>query len=189
VTQIILVCPGRTDYDDQQRIQGVLDVPLNDVGRVETARWAEQLVDQNIQCLYSSRIGSAAATAEAIGRDLGVPSRKIDELRNIDHGLWQGLRVEDLRRQHRKAYRQWLGMPTRVCPPEGETVNSAFERAEACLAKLIRRHRGETIALVCPEPFASVVRCWLRQGDPDQVWSFAATNGGWEVLRASNGQG
>ena len=35
MVQIVLIRPGSTDYDEQGRIQGTLDIPLNDQGADE----------------------------------------------------------------------------------------------------------------------------------------------------------
>ena len=45
---VILIRPGSTDYDEQGRIQGTLDVPLNEQGGVEVARVADELRERGI---------------------------------------------------------------------------------------------------------------------------------------------
>ena len=37
MTQVVLIRPGATVYDEQNRVQGVLDVPLSDRGWSEVA--------------------------------------------------------------------------------------------------------------------------------------------------------
>ena len=44
---------GSTDYDVQERIQGSLDIPLNEQGISEAAQTAEQLRDQGIETVYA----------------------------------------------------------------------------------------------------------------------------------------
>ena len=41
--QIVLVRPGSTEYDAQERIQGTLDVPLNEQGNTEVAQVIHEL--------------------------------------------------------------------------------------------------------------------------------------------------
>ena len=43
MTQVVLIRPGATVYDEQNRVQGILDVPLSDRGRAEVAQLAETL--------------------------------------------------------------------------------------------------------------------------------------------------
>ena len=89
--------------------------------------------------------------------------RCVDEFRNLDQGLWQGLQVDEIRRRNNRVFRQWLDDPLTVCPPMGEPVGSALERIKAALKPLIRRHQGETIALVVGDPLARLVACYLRR--------------------------
>ena len=73
-------------------------------------------------------------------------------------GLWQGMLVDEVRHKQPKVYKQWQEHPESVGPPEGEIIPEATERVKEALEKLARKHRGETIVLVAPEPLASVVR-------------------------------
>ena len=78
MVQILLIRPGATDYDQQGRIQGDLDVPLCDQGAHEVARVSEELKNQGLEIIYSSDCGRAVQTAEAIGRSLGVKVKTLD---------------------------------------------------------------------------------------------------------------
>jgi len=42
---LVLIRPGSTDYDVQERILGSLDIPLNAQGAAEAAETAERLRD------------------------------------------------------------------------------------------------------------------------------------------------
>ncbi len=103
-------------------------------------------------------------TAEIIGKALGLRPRRIDELRNLDQGLWQGLQIEEIKRRNTKLFRQWIDDPRTICPPQGETIEDAMERVRTALKPLIRRHQeGELFALVVGEPMARLVSCYLRR--------------------------
>ena len=46
MTQVVLIRPGATVYDEQNRVQGTLDIPLSERGRAEVAHLAETLVER-----------------------------------------------------------------------------------------------------------------------------------------------
>ena len=48
--KIILIRPGASDFVDQGRIQGTLDVPLNEHGKAEVARLTKELAGHSIEC-------------------------------------------------------------------------------------------------------------------------------------------
>jgi probable phosphoglycerate mutase len=102
---------------------------------------------------------------------------------NLDHGLWQGMLVDDVKTKQPKVYRQWLEQPETVCPPQGETVSAAKQRVQAALVKLVKKHKpDEMVALVVPEPLASIVRHVLRHDELGDLWHSSVEAGKWELI-------
>ena len=79
-------------------------------------------------------------------------------MQNFNLGLWQGMKIGDVRHKQPKVYRQWQEQPENVCPPEGEMIEQAQERIAAAMTRLLRKHKDGVIGLVIPEPLASLVR-------------------------------
>ena len=170
MVQIVLIRAGATDFDEQGRIQGTLDIPLSSAGKDAVARLSEQLRTADLDALYSASCQSAVETAEIIARELGVKAKKIDALKNVDHGLWQGMLVDEVRRKHPKVFRQWQEEPERVCPPEGEMVGEARQRIAQALKKVLKKHKKGKIGIVAPEPLASLIACYLTDTDLAHRW-------------------
>jgi len=180
--RIILIRPGSTDYDQQARIQGTLDIPLNSQGMAEVARTVDQVKDRGIELLYAPTCEPARQSANIIGKDLGIRVKKLDRMQNLDYGLWQGLQVGEVRHKHPRVYRQWQEQPENVCPPEGEMLEQAEERVRAAMTKLLRRHKQGVIGMVVSEPLASLVRGYLTCGEPGDLWKALAGHGSWEIV-------
>ncbi len=180
--RIVLIRPGATDYDCEERIQGTLDIPLNRQGLMEVARAVDQFRDKGIEAFYASPCESAVQTAEILAKDLGVRWKKLDRMQNLNLGLWQGLQVGDVRHKQPKVYRQWQEQPENVCPPDGEMIEQADQRIAAAMNKLLRRHKEGVIGLVIPEPLASVVRRHFKNDELGDLWKALAGHGRWEVL-------
>ena len=191
MTQVVLIRPGATPYDEQNRVQGVLDLPLSDRGKAEVVALAGRLAaerDLDLTALYCGPGESVGRTAEAVGKVLGVRPKRIDELRNIDQGFWQGLQIEEIKRRNLKVFRQWQDDPLTVCPPQGEPVDDALERVKGALRPLIRRHRDETIALVVCEPLAQIIAGYLRRVDRVRLDDDVPT-GGFERIEIASDLG
>jgi probable phosphoglycerate mutase len=184
--QIILIRPGSTEYDRQGRIQGNLDVPLNEEGNVEVARVIEELRPMKLEVIYTPVCQPALQTAQAIAKALGVKLKKLEQMRNLNHGLWQGMLIDEVRRKQPKVYRQWQERPQFICPPEGEMIEQAEERVRPVLARLLKRHKEGAIGLVVPEPLASLVRQFVHQGELGDLWKASAEHGRWEVLEVQS---
>jgi len=173
--QLVLIRPGSTDYDVQQRIQGRLDIPLNPQGMEEAAAMAEPLRGLGIEAVYSPVSQPARQTAVIIAKALGVKSKKIEHLENIDLGLWQGMLIEEVRHKQPRVYRQWQEQPENVCPPEGEMLGEADDRVRTALAKLLKRRKEGAIGLVLPEPLLSLARRFITHDALGDLWK--APNG------------
>lgn len=181
--RIVLVQPGATDLDDQGRIKGSLDIPLSVTGAEQVARTVHELAAVPIEAIYAAKCHSAVQTAEALARDRGVRVKVVAQLQNLNHGLWHGKLIEEVRQTQPKTYRHCREFPELVCPPEGESMVAGRQRARRAVTKLVRRHRAGTIALVVPEPMASLVRGVLQEDEPlDDLWQAETDSAAWTVL-------
>jgi broad specificity phosphatase PhoE len=182
---IVLIRPGSTDYDVQQRIQGSLDIPLNEQGIAEATQTVERLRDKGIEIVYSPGSQPSLQTAEIIAKALKIKRKKIDRLQSLHQGLWQGMLVEDVRHKQPKVYRQWQEQPENVCAPEGEMLSQADERVRAALVKLLKRHKEGVIGLVVPEPLLSLARRFITHGELGDLWKAPNGHGRFEVLEVA----
>ncbi len=182
MTQIVLIRPGDTDYDAQGRIQGTLHIPLSTTGREQVIASVEWLRGKSLAAVYSAACQSARETADLLAAGLKLRSKTLDRLQNLDHGLWQGLLIEDVKRKQPKVYKQWQEHPETVCPPEGEMLSTVIERVETTLDKLLRKHRFGAIGLVAPEPLASVIRERILGGNIGDLWKACNGCGRFEVF-------
>jgi broad specificity phosphatase PhoE len=188
--QVVLIRPGSSIYDEQNRLQGILDIPLSERGHAEVTRMiqglARSLNGSPLAALYCGPAENVVRTAEIVGNTLGLRAKRIDELRNLDQGLWQGLQLGELKRRNTKLFRQWIDDPETICPPQGETMECATQRIKAALGPLLRRHHDEAIGLVVAEPLARLVACYLRC-EPRVELNGQWSNGGFEWIKVAPG--
>ena len=166
-SQVLLIRPGATLYDEQNRVQGVLDIPLSDQGRTDVHELAERLAEREnhapLCALYCGPGESVVRTAEVVGKALGLRPKRIDDFRNLDQGLWQGLQIEEIRRRNVKLFRQWIDDPRTIRPPQGETIEEAMDRVRAAFRPLFRRHQDEAFGLVAGEPIGRLIAAYLKR--------------------------
>lgn len=182
MTRIILIRPGSTDFDQQSRIQGTLDVPLNHQGKDQAHQAIAELTAQGIQIVYCSPCQSAEQTANLIADGLGIKAKAVRNLQNVNQGLWQGKLIDELKEKQKKVYRQWHEQPENVCPPEGEMLSSAQQRVKTALDKLIKKHNNSIVALVAPEPLTSLVHIYLEQTQIGDLWECTCECGRWKSI-------
>ena len=170
--RLILVRPGSTDFDDDGRILGTLDVPLNARGLEQAAEIAKGIRVMPIRAIYSSPDLSSHQTAEILGTSLGgINTKVLPGLHNLDPGLWQGRLIEEVRNCQSKVYRLWQDQPEHVCPPEGEMIEDARNRMREAFDRIVRKHETDAVAVVLREPVASIFKSILSQNDLGDLWA------------------
>ncbi|HEX3601819.1 MAG TPA: histidine phosphatase family protein [Lacipirellulaceae bacterium] len=183
MVQLLLIRPGITEYDQQGRVQGTLNIPLSEDGRQEVETMIDELRGQPIVAIYAGPNQSAEQTAESFGQALDLKVKTVDKFENLDHGLWQGMLVADVKAKQPKVYRQWQEQPENVCPPQGETLSAAKQRVSAAITKLIKKHKADGVfAVVVPEPLASVVRNVVRHDAWGDLWRSATEMPRWQLI-------
>jgi probable phosphoglycerate mutase len=183
MVQLLLIRPGITEYDQQGRVQGTLNIPLCEDGRQEVEAMVEELRGQQIAAIYTSPSQSAEQTAESLGQALDLKVKTIENFENLDHGLWQGMLVSDVKAKQPKVYRQWQEQPENVCPPQGETLAVAKQRVLTVITKLLKKHKTDALfAVIVPEPLASVVRNVVRHDAWGDLWQSATDTPHWQVI-------
>ncbi len=183
--RIVLVRPGATDFDDQGRMKGCLDMPLSDCGREQAERAADELAGVQLSGIFTAPCQSARETAARLANGRSTRVKVVECFRNIDHGLWHGKLIDEVRRNQPRVYRQGQDSPESVCPPGGETIQEAQERVLKALRKAVKKSASGVIALVIPDPLASVVQSMLEGEEMRDLWSAETDAGQWELIEAS----
>jgi len=186
MSRFVLIRCGGTDWEEQGRIRGCLDVPLGARGIEEARRGAEELREIDFSVIYSSRDAGSQQTAAIIGEALSKPVRVMRELGEVNLGLWQGMLTRHLKRRHPRAYNQWVHSPVSICPPDGESILQASERLERALNMILKRHKNGAFAMVCPPIASALVRCSVKQLELNRLWEVLSRSPVWEVCEVIN---
>ncbi len=186
MNKMVVVRPGSTAFDEEERMKGCLDIPLSPAGREQVRRMAQEIAQLPITAVYSGPCQSAQATARQIADVTHCKSKVCDCFRNLDHGLWQGRCIEEIKRQQPRLYRQVQDNPRSFNPPGGESIAEAELRVAKQLLKLKKKHANETIVVVLPEPMATLVANKLKSVDLESLWKSECDRGSWELIDDSN---
>lgn len=179
MTRFILLRTGATDFDDERRIKGTLNIPLNATGSEQALQAANALADENVSVIYHSPSECAKQTATVVAEALGLRAKVVKTLQNLDHGLWQGKLIDELREKQKKVYKQLQEQPETVCPPGGEMVGDAQVRVKNAIDRLIKRHRKQVVVIVTSEPLTSLLHSYLSQKELGDLWESVCDCGSW----------
>lgn len=172
--RLILVRAGRSVWADENRVQGTVSLPLSAAGKEALKKVAAEIDQLQPDLIFSSGNETAGPTATCLAELCSVKLKKIPHLRELDFGLWQGLRIEEVQKRFAGIYRSWCMDPTTVCPPQGETIADARQRIDKGMKTLARKSRDKTVVLVAAPIVACLVECVLTGRCITELWQVSA---------------
>jgi probable phosphoglycerate mutase len=147
-TDIILIRHGETDWNRELRFQGHIDIPLNDAGHEQARRLGLRLAGEALDHVFSSDLLRAQQTATPAAQQLALPVVTQAALREQHFGIAEGLRAEDIRELHPRAWEQWIEFREDHAMPEGESPLQFHARILAALGRLAAAHAGRQLLVV-----------------------------------------
>lgn len=148
MTRLILIRHGYSCGNKEKRFSGQLDLPLDAEG-YEQAALASQYILENypVNAIYSSDLCRAVDTVKPIADALNLPIHTYKELREINEGIWQGMRQEDVKQQFPEEYAFYkanLGLMQFI---DGECYATMLERLMPAVEKIIAENDGKTVVI------------------------------------------
>ena len=127
-TQICLVRHGETEWNAERRIQGQIDIGLNDIGRRQAVAAGRWLKSAGIVALYSSDLKRAWTTAQSIGAELGLVPASVPEMRERRYVVFEGLTYDEAKAKHPAGYAAFEGRNANYDFENGESLHAMFAR-------------------------------------------------------------
>jgi broad specificity phosphatase PhoE len=147
-TRLYLIRHGETDWNRAQRLQGLIDVPLNEAGTAQAHQIAARVAMLPLACIVSSPLARAWATAVTIARVAACPLRADARLREVEHGSWSGLTLTEIGHRFPSLVGGDRLLPDAFDLSGGERLDDVRRRVSAILADLLAECDGLSVAVV-----------------------------------------
>ncbi len=127
---IYFIRHGQTDWVIEKKLQGKMDIPLNNNGRRQAEEAAKEIATLKIDRIISSDLSRAKETAEIINKRIGVKITFDKRLREENYGEYEGRRVESITAEQWKILNE---LPEKV---KAESRPQLYERAKDFISNL-----------------------------------------------------
>jgi probable phosphoglycerate mutase len=145
---VFLVRHGATVLSAEDRYAGSTDVELSDEGRAQARALSARLAGEPLAAAYASPMSRARDTAGLIVAGRGLPVVTVAELRETDHGHWEGKTREEIRTACPDEYARWERDPFTFAPSGGETGLQVLARALPSFLAIVHRHPDGAVLVV-----------------------------------------
>jgi probable phosphoglycerate mutase len=159
MANILLVRHGETDWNRAKRLQGHLDISLNQEGITQANRLGKSLVNESIDIAYSSDLSRAFDTAQAILAQRSIPHFIDQSLRERCYGEIQGMTYAQIEAELPDNHRAWHNRDPDFQPKNGESLRQFYQRVEAGMLQIAKAHLGQTILVVA---HGGILDCMFR---------------------------
>ena len=147
-TRVYLVRHGATVLSAEDRFAGSSDVELSDEGRAQAGALAQRLATHPVKAFYASPYKRTVATATILAKPHSLELNLEPDVREIDHGRWEGLTRGDVESRYSEEYENWHEDPFTFAPEGGESGLAVTARALPVLRKIVERHPDECVVVV-----------------------------------------
>ena len=148
MTDFLFIRHGETDWNRQQRFQGQIDVPLNDLGHTQARRVGERLATDPAEHLFSSDLQRAQQTAAPLATAWQAAPALVPGLREQCFGVLEGLDVPTIKASHPDLWTRWLEHRADFALPGGESLQQFHARVIGAVKALAEAHPGRRLAVV-----------------------------------------
>lgn len=146
MTRILLIRHGKTDWNQQLRIQGgSSDIPLNSEGRRQAQNIALRLGQRSIRAIFSSPLKRALETAESIAQIHNIKVVVEKSLREVEAGDLEGVTSAELGKRFSELLTQ-DGVSRRI--PGGESLTDLQQRGWGFIRQLGCKHINSELIVV-----------------------------------------
>ncbi|HLO64858.1 MAG TPA: histidine phosphatase family protein [Azonexus sp.] len=186
-TRICLVRHGETEWNAERRIQGQIDIGLNETGRRQAVAAGRWLKGAALAALYSSDLKRAWTTAQAIGTEVGLVPTPVPEMRERRYGVFEGLTYDEARTRYPEGYGAFEGRNADYDFENGESLKAMFARVTGKLKEIAAAHPGQNVAVVLHGGVLDVINRFVRNNPLEMPRDFLIPNAGINWISVSNG--
>jgi probable phosphoglycerate mutase len=189
VYRVLLVRSGATEWDEREHLPGLADLPLCAGGRERFVIDGAGPGVVPLRAVISAGDQASVESARLVASAFETKARMCHGLCDVDLGLWQGLRMCEVKDRYPKVHRQWIDDPLSLTPPEGEPLRAAqnrlVEEMATCIEKACKggKSPNPAVAVVLRPIALALVRARLLEDASLVCWSRLAASPAYEWHR------
>lgn len=127
---------------------GISECDVTDGGKDQLLKLSERFKDIPIDVIYTSPMKRTLATAKAANKYHEVPLIEEKGLIEIDTGVWEMKRWDDLERMFPEEFETWTLRPHLWSTTGGETMVDVYNRMRKTIENIVRDNKDKTVVVV-----------------------------------------
>jgi len=147
-TNLILLRHGQTHWNVQKIWQGTSESELTQKGQEQALEAKKKLENTTLDFVYVSPLIRTVQTMEIVLKDSSTKFKKVDGLKEIHLGIWEGQKHELIKKSYEEQSNNFWFQQDKFLIQDAETFLQLQERVVTVLDKIFEEHEGETVLVV-----------------------------------------
>ncbi len=144
-TRLCIVRHGETAWNAEHRVQGQLDIPLNDIGLRQAQAVGAALLGERFDAIYSSDLVRARQTGDPVAISLAKKMILEKDLRERHYGIFERLTYAEVKVRYPDDYARFEAREPDYAFRTGESLRDFSARSIAVISKIVNQNNGKSI--------------------------------------------
>ena len=175
---LYIIRHGKTDWNNENKLQGKTDIPLNEEGREMAKRAADEYKDVHFDICFSSPLIRAKETAEILLEGRNIPIEYDERLEEMGFGIYEG--SKDYFENAEYPLNLFFETPQDYKIPviEGESMDELFKRTGDFLNEKVYPllKEGKDVLIVGHGAMNCAIVCQIKKKNLKDFWSDGIEN-------------
>lgn len=180
--KIYLIRHGESEWNIKGKVQGQKDIALTSKGARQANLIGDKLKNENISSIYSSSLARAMDTALIIGEKINLKVNPMEELKEINFGIWEGMLSNEINERHYEDFVSWRNNPENFKIEKGESLRELQKRTMKGVDKIIRNNLDKNIAIVSHSSTLKIIILSLLNMDLCYFKNLTLANGSLSII-------
>ncbi|MDO5707967.1 MAG: histidine phosphatase family protein [Andreesenia angusta] len=186
---IVLVRHVETEANKDKKFSGWTDYPITKNGSIQRIKLGKEIkkYDGNIEKIYSSPKNRTKYTAIHLSRILNKKIEFIEELIEVNFGIFEGKTGRYISENHSEIWESWNSDFVNYRVPDGESIMDLRNRVIPFIDSIIER--DEDCIIVSHGAVIQTILIYLLNFDLKDMWRFQVKNGSYTEIEYTDGFG
>ena len=158
---IYIVRHGQTEWNNQKRIQGRADIPLNEQGKKQALETKNGLEKINLDLIICSPLTRAKQTAEIINGNRGIRIIYDNRITERSFGIIEGHSINDYN------FNEFWDYNKNIKYEDIETMHELFNRVYGFIEDIISKYMNKNILIVSHGGVGLPFYCYFNNTIPE----------------------
>jgi len=168
--RIYITRHGETQWNRECKMQGWKDSDLTQKGIDNAIKLGESLKDIDFNHIYCSPLGRAVDTARYIRGDRNTKITKIESLKEMGFGVWEGMKNEKIKEMYKEQQDNFWNNPQLYKSVNGESFDNIIDRVRKAFNEIIKTTTGENILIITHTVVIKAIYLIIKKYSLEDFW-------------------